>query len=130
LCRRCLKKRRRKIMHNEESRTALGTIRIHRDVIASIASLAASETEGVKDIAKDFKTGVLEMLGKKPLSAVKVQIEKNEEVRIEIPLIIKYGFNVPEVANKAQDNIRNRLEKMTDLSVKDININVCGIERG
>jgi len=117
-------------MHNEESRTALGTIRIHRDVIASIASLAASETEGVKDIAKDFKTGVLEMLGKKPLSAVKVQIEKNEEVRIEIPLIIKYGFNVPEVANKAQDNIRNRLEKMTDLSVKDININVCGIERG
>lgn len=118
------------MMHNEESHTALGTIRIHRDVIASIASLAASETEGVKSIAKDFKSGVLEMLGRKPLSSVKVEIEKNEEVRIEIPVIIKYGFNVPEVANKIQDNIRNRLEKMTDLSVKDINVNVWGIERG
>jgi len=117
-------------MHKEELRTGLGTIRIHRDVIASIASLAASETDGVKSIGRNFKTGILELLGRKSLASIKVEIEKNEDVRIEIPLIIKYGFNVPDVASRAQENIRNRLEKMTDLSIKDISINVCGIERG
>ena len=117
-------------MHKEESRSGLGTIMIHRDVIASIASLAASETEGVKGIGRDFKTGVLELFGRKPVASIKVGIESNEGVRVEVPLIIKYGFNIPDVANRVQENIRKALEKMTDLSIKDININVWGIERG
>ncbi len=118
------------MIHKEESRTGLGSIRIYRDVIASIASLAALEIEGVKGIGRDFKTSVLELLGRKPSFSIKVAIEKNEEVRIEIPLIIKYGFNIPDVANRVQENIRNRLEKTTNLSIKDINVNIWGIERG
>lgn len=117
-------------MHKEESRTDLGTIRIHKNVIASIASLAAMEIEGVKRVGRDFKSGLLELMGKKALSAIKVEIDKNEEVKIEIPLIIKYGFNIPDIANKVQESTRNALEKMTNLSIKDININVQGIERG
>ena len=35
-------------MQREESRTDLGAIRIHKNVIASIASIAAIEIEGVK----------------------------------------------------------------------------------
>lgn len=117
-------------MHKEESRTDLGVIRIHKNVIASIASLAANEIDGVKRIGVDFKSGFLELLGKQSLSAIKVEIDKNEGVKVEIPLIIKYGFNIPDVANRVQENIRNALEKMTNLSIKDININVQGIERG
>jgi len=117
-------------MHKEESQTDLGKIRIHKNVIASIASLAAVEIEGVKRIGSDFTSGVLELIGKKTLMAVKVEIDKNEEIRVEIPLVIKYGFNIPEVSNKVQENIRNALERMTSLSIKYININVQGIERG
>ena len=32
--------------------------------------------------------------------AIKVEINKSEEVRVEIPVIIKYGFNIPDIANK------------------------------
>jgi len=117
-------------MHREESRTDLGTIRIHKKVIASIASLAAVEIEGVKRVGGDFKTGLLEWIIKKPLPAVNVEINKLEEVKLEIPLVIKYDFNIPDVASKVQENVRNSLEKMTNLSIKDININVQGIERG
>lgn len=117
-------------MHSETSHTDLGTIKIHRNVIASIASLAALEIEGVKCIGSDLKSGILMLLGRKSLAAIKVEIDKNEEVKLEIPLIIKYGFNIPDIANKAQENIRNALEKMTNLSVKDINIAVQGIEKG
>jgi uncharacterized alkaline shock family protein YloU len=117
-------------MHKEESQTDLGKIRIHKNVIASIASLAAVEIEGVKRIGGDFKSGVLELIGKKTLMAINVEIDKNEEIKVEIPLVIKYGFNIPEIANRVQENIRQALEKMTSLSIKYININVQGIERG
>lgn len=118
------------MMQREESRTDLGTIRIHKNVIASIASLAANEIEGVKRVGRDFKSGILELVGKKSLTAIKVEIDKNEEVKVNIPLVIKYGFNIPDIANRVQENIRNALEKMTNLSIKEININVQGIERG
>jgi uncharacterized alkaline shock family protein YloU len=117
-------------MHSDESRTDLGTIRIHKKVIASISSLAATEIEGVKRVGGDFKSGLLELIGKKALTAINVEINKNDEVMIAIPLVIKYGYNIPEIANRVQENVRNNLEKMTNLSIKDIDINVQGIERG
>lgn len=117
-------------MQGEESRTDLGTIRIHKKVIASITALAAIEVEGVKRIGGDFKSGILELMGQKSPSAIYVELNKNEEVKIELPLVIKYGYNIPDVANKVQESVRNSLEKMTNLSIKDINISVQGIERG
>jgi len=117
-------------MQKEESRTDLGTISIHKNVIASVASLAACEIDGVKRIGGDFKTGLLELVGKKAYFAIKVQIDKNEEVNVDIPLVIKYGYNIPDVANKVQENVRRALEKMTDVLIKDIDISVQGIEKG
>lgn len=117
-------------MHNEESRTELGTIKIHKKVIASIASLAAAEIEGVKSVGANFKEGVFGLISKKFLPAIKVEIDKNEEVKLEIPLIIKYNFNIPDISSKVQENVRNALERMTNLSIKDINISVQGIEKG
>lgn len=116
-------------MHKEESHTDLGAIRIHKNVITSIASLATAEIEGVKRVEKNLKSGILELIGKKSLCSIKVEIDKNEDIRIEIPIIIKYGSNIPDIANKVQENVRNALDKMTNLSIKDININVQGIEK-
>ena len=117
-------------MPREESRTDLGLIRIHKNAVASVASLATSDIDGVKRIGRSFKTTLMELIGADASSAIKVEFTKNEEVRIEIPIFIKYGFNIPETANKIQENVRQALEKMTNLSIKDININVQGIERG
>lgn len=117
-------------MNKEESRTDMGTVRIHRNVIISIAGIATAEIEGVKRLGADFKSGLLELVGKKSSSAIRVEIDKNGEVKIEIPILVKYGFNVPEVAASVQENVRGALEKMTSLSLKEININVQGIEKG
>lgn len=116
-------------MHKEESATDLGLIRIHKNVIASIASLAATEIQGVKRIGGDFKSGVMQIMGQKSHSAIKVNINKNDEVVVDVPVIIKYGYNIPDIANRVQENVRLGLEKMTNLVVKDINVNVQAIER-
>lgn len=114
----------------EESRTELGTIKIHSNVISSIAAIAALEIEGVKRIGGDLRSEALEFLKRKPYSAIRVKIDKNEDVRVIIPLVIEFGYNIPEVATKVQENIRSALDKMTAVALKDIVINVQGIERG
>lgn len=118
------------MINEEESRTDLGTVRIYNGVISSIAALAALEIEGVEKIGGNLKSRILEFLGKKLQYAVNVELDKTGEAKIDIPLVIKYGFNIPETANKVQKNVRNALEKMTNLPIKDININVQAIERG
>lgn len=116
-------------MKAEESRSDFGTIRIHKKVIASIASIAAMEIDGVKLVERDIRINIYELFGKKSLGGIRVYVDKNEGVRLEVPLVVKYGFNLPEVANKVQENVQSAIEKMTNLSIKDININIQRIEK-
>jgi|SRR3989338_1136009 len=117
-------------MRKDESRTDYGLIKIHDNVIASIAAVASSEIEGVKAIGKGFGLGLSDLLAKKGISGISIEKDKSGEITVSIPLIIKYGFNIPETANKVQENVRNSLEKMTNISIKDINIKVQAVERG
>jgi len=116
-------------MHREESQSDFGTIKIHKNVIASIAALAAVEVEGVKRVGTGSGNTFLELLGTKNTIHIKVEIDKGEEVRLDIPLVIRFGYNIPDVANKVQENVRTALEKMTNIALKDINIDVRGIEK-
>ena len=114
---------------DEESRTELGAVRIHKDVIASIASLASLEVEGVKRIGGDFKASIYELLGKKERKGISVEIDRKEEVRLDMSLVVKYGYNVTEVAQRVQENVQQSLEKMTNLTIKEINVNIQKIEK-
>ncbi len=116
-------------MFREEARTEQGMVRIHKNVIASIASIAASEIEGVKRVEVDFKSGIYNLIGRHPKARIKVSIYKNEWIKISIPLVVKYNFNIPEIASKVQENVRSALEKMTDINIKDVEINVKAIEK-
>jgi uncharacterized alkaline shock family protein YloU len=116
-------------MSNDRSNSDLGTIKIHKNVIASIASLASCEIEGVKRIGSGLRNRVLALLGRKAFSNIGVRIDKDAEVRVVVPLVIKFGYNIPEVASKVQENVRSALERMTDVSVKDVNVNVLEIEK-
>ncbi len=118
-------------MHRDESRTDLGTIRIHGKVLASIAAIASTEIEGVKRVGSDTRGGIYDLFaGAKDAAAIKVSIDKHEDVKLDIPLVIKFGYHIPDVCARVQENVRTALDKMTSVSVKDININVRGIERG
>lgn len=118
------------MINREQTRTDLGVIKIHKNVIASVASIAAAEIEGVKKVGGDLKSGLLEFIGQKSSLAIKVEFVRNQEIRIEVPIVIRYGYHIPDVAGKAQESVRQALEKMTDLTVKDINISVQAVERG
>lgn len=116
-------------MSNEETRTDLGAIRIYKKAISSIAAVAASEIEGVTLINSVFLNKIGEFFGKKSGHAIKVDITKNSRVNVEIPLIIAYDYNIPQVADKVQENVRNSIERMTNLTIKNIDVNILGVEK-
>jgi len=115
--------------NQNDAHTELGTIKIHRNSIASIAALAALDIEGVKGIGKNFYSSLMELVGRKNYGSIRVEFDKNGEVFLDIPLVVKYDFSIPEVATKVQENVRNSLEKMTNLLIKDVSINVQSIEK-
>ena len=113
-------------MHDED-KTDFGTIKIHNNVIASVAYLATQEIEGISRICNDLKSAALNYLGKKTkCGGIDVRSDKNDNITIIVPIIVKYGYNIPEIALKVQEKVKVSIEEMTDLSLKDIIIKIKG----
>lgn len=116
------------MVFGEETRSDLGAIKIYKSAIASVAAIAAAEVEGVKGVSRGAWIRFLELMGAK-VTKIRIEIDHNSNVSIDVPLVAKYGCHVPDVANKVQENIRQAVEKATNLSVRDINISIKSIER-
>ena len=117
-----------KIMSVEEV-VGMGGVKISDDVIATIASLAASEIEGVSKMTGSMAANLTEILGKKKFSkGVKVQLEE-DTVEIDVFLSIVYGSIIQEVAEKVQENVKKAIESMTEFKVMTVNVHVQGVTK-
>lgn len=105
----------------------LGAVHIADDVVSIIAGLAATEVEGIAGMSEGLVGGLAEMLGKKNFSkGVKVEVGE-KEAAVDIFIIVKYGARIPEVALAAQENVKLAIEKMTGLTVVEVNVHVQGV---
>jgi uncharacterized alkaline shock family protein YloU len=118
------------MMMTPDDKNELGVIKIHNNVIASIAYLTALDVEGVSRICDDIKSRILNAIGKKTQSgAIDVRQDKNDQVIVVLPIIVKYGYNIPEVATKVQERVKVAVEEATDLTPKEIIIKIKGVEK-
>lgn len=108
----------------EDKGNNIGSIKIANEVVAIIASLAATEIEGVAGMSGGVGSGIAEMLGHK--KGVKVEAGE-DECTVDLSVIIDYGFTIPEVAEKVQQNVKQAIESMTGLNVVEINVHVQGV---
>lgn len=115
---------------SEEKKNATseqGSIRIADEVVSVIAGLAATEVEGVYGMSGGVVGGIAEVLGRKNLSkGVKVKVGEEETV-IDLDIVIKYGTSIPQVAREIQEKVKSAVEEMTGLSVRQVNVNVQGV---
>ncbi|MFV0498116.1 MAG: Asp23/Gls24 family envelope stress response protein [Candidatus Fimivivens sp.] len=116
-------------MNDKTRENAVGTLRISKDVLVTIASTAASEVEGVHSITAspvDFKG----MLSRRALSKA-VNIALNDDMAdITLHLVLKYGVKIPVVSEKVQKAVKESIQSMTAITVSKINIVVEGIAYG
>ncbi|MED1863523.1 Asp23/Gls24 family envelope stress response protein [Fictibacillus nanhaiensis] len=112
----------------ESYSSELGKVEISPEVIEVIASIAASDVEGVASMRGSFASGVVERLGKKTHGkGVKVELSE-AGISIDVYVSMKYGVAIPDVAQKIQDYIRQALLDMTALEATDINVFVVGVQ--
>ena len=105
-----------------------GCIRISEDVVASIAALAASETEGVSGLYSSLTSDIVSFLSKKNISkGVRIEIGEEGTVRIEIGFLALFGHNICDVAKQVQESVRSSVESMTGLKVTEVNVHVGGV---
>lgn len=105
----------------------IGSVKIADDVVARIAALAALEVDGVSAMAGNYTSDLLEKVSRKNLSkGAKVMIGPSE-VRVDLSLMMAYGFNIPATCQQVQTRVKTTIENMTGLDVTDVDIRISGI---
>lgn len=105
----------------------LGSIHISEEVLAVIAAAAVLEVEGIGGLAANLGTDLAELLGKKNLSrGIHIQVE-DENVTVDLSILVKYGYTIPDVARAVQEAVAGSIEATSGLTVAAVNVNVGGV---
>jgi uncharacterized alkaline shock family protein YloU len=114
-------------MQKSELNSELGVVRIADEVVSTVAGLAAIDVDGVSSMSGGWGTELVEKLGRKNFGkGIKVEVN-NQETKIDIFVIIDYGYEIPQVAEIVQKEVKVAVETMTGLTVTAVNIHVVGV---
>ena len=106
----------------------MGQVQIADEVVAVIAGLAATETDGVAKMSGNITNEIVSKLGMKKLSkGVKVTIT-GTQVDVTLNLVLSYGVSIPKTSQEVQDKVKSAIETMTGLTVSEVNIRIAGIQ--
>ena len=109
-------------MNVEHNKQPAGSLKISQEVLATIANFASEEIDGVVSY-----TPIKNFL-KKGSIARPIQISLNDDVAvIDISVNLKYGANIPEVAETLQKTVKDAVQNMTGITVSKVNVHVAGI---
>lgn len=114
----------------EKTQVDFGAIKIHKKAIAEIVLTSIRDVEGVTLLRQDFVGALLELAGGRHYPGITVNIDKTNQVAIEIKVRVKFGLNLQEAARHVQDVVRSAIERTVDIDIKDIHVVIYGIERG
>ena len=104
-----------------------GSINIAEDVVAAIAADAIGEIEGVGSMCQNMTEQITEQFtGKKGLRGVRAEV-KDGEIIVDVYLMVRYGYAIPETARKVQDSVSAAVSGMTGYNVHAVNVHVGGI---
>jgi uncharacterized alkaline shock family protein YloU len=112
--------------------TAEGKTSIADVVVAKIASLAAREVPGVHELVGHGVGGAVSGLTQRVTHADSrvqgVNVEVGErEAAVDLRLTAEFGVSIPQMAEAVRRNVMSRLESMTGLIVKEVNIDVIDL---
>ncbi len=104
-----------------------GKITLDRDILVSIINLATKEINGVVSVGDKNRSWLKKAFNRKD-DGVVVKFEKNGALTIDVYINIYVGSNVPDIAFRVQENIRNSLATMVALKPMKINVHILDVE--
>ena len=111
----------------EEEAVDVGSVHIANDVVEIIAGMAAADVAGVAGMSGGLVGGITELLGKRNLSkGVKVDVADGVAT-LDLHVAVAFGYRIPDVANEVQHRVKQAVETMTGLVVRQVHIHVQGV---
>lgn len=106
----------------------IGTIFITEEVMLKVVGYAALECYGIVAMSsKRAKDGFVEWLGRENL-AKGVQLRMVDDmIDVDLFIIVEYGISIAEVCKTIVETVKYKLESMTGVKVRHVNISVEGI---
>ena len=108
----------------EHGRTTIADV-----VVAKIAGLAAREVTGVRELLPQGAGGAIAGLAQRVTGsdprAQGVNVEVGErEAAVDLRMTVDYGVSIHQVAEAVRQNVIARVQGMTGLTVREVNIAV------
>ena len=98
------------------------------EVLAIMAGVAASDVRGVAGMSGGFAGGIAEVFGRRTLpKGVKV-VTKNDTTTVDLYVIVKYGYRIPDLAYEIQETVKSTIENLSGIEVDSVNIHIQGID--
>ncbi len=100
---------------------------VNTEVLEKMAEIAAKEVEGVEGLCKksiDLKGAVKSKTALKGVKAESV----NGAIKLNVYICVDKNAHVKEVAEKVQQNVKDKIQTMTGTAVTQVNVSVADIK--
>lgn len=105
-----------------------GTLQISTEVIAKIARCAALEIDGVAEVSCGSQNKKLRNLLETSSIQTPVTVEMRDgTANITLHLMVRFGARIPAIAEKVQENVKNAVQNMTNVTVSRVNLVIAGL---
>ena len=95
--------------HNQNGKTVYNV-----GIVRNIVSLAVAEVEGTVPDEQNKRGGI------------SLYIEK-DGVYADVSVVVKYGYNVPELAYRIQQSVKQSVENMTHYKVVKVDVHILDV---
>ncbi|MGH2109630.1 Asp23/Gls24 family envelope stress response protein [Aerococcus urinaeequi] len=94
-------------------------------VLERIANNSVQDVDGILELKGNFTSGVKSFFSSEDDKIKGVNAEVgSKEVAIDLEVIAEYGKNIPAAFNQTIEKVKANVEKMTGLTVVEVNMNV------
>ena len=104
-----------------------GSLQISTEVIAKIARCAALEVEGVAEVSCGTQNKKLKDLLEASIQPPVAVEMRDGTANITLHLMVRFGARIPAIAEKVQENVKNAVQNMTNVTVSRVNLVIAGL---
>lgn len=114
-------------LNENQSNKNKGKVTCNKNILLSIINLATKEIAGVSSLCDNFGGGIKKIFSNNYTNGVKIEYTNNG-VNIDVFVKVLYGYSVPDIAYKVQENIKNGISSMLDVKINSINVHVQSVD--
>ncbi len=119
----------RRLIMNGIISNELGDIMVDTEAVARCAAMAALDCFGVVGMATiSMRDGLAKLLkGESVTKGINVKIDDNSLLDIDFHVIVAYGVSIRTVVSNLIKTVRYRVEDLTGMKTRNINVFVEGV---